>query len=523
MHSKRLRKIKFTIAVIVAITTVVLIGGILILKNNYYWNQKFFHLQSEYVKVKIDYAKKTGNFKNLFLADSSKKISDSKSAVSVPVLLYHGVITDPNWKPDGVNISFSDFESQMFALKEAGYNSISLSDFEDFIQGKKSLPEKSILITFDDGRSDSYFNGDPVLRAMNFKAVMFVITGSSFAPGYEKGNFYLTQAELQKMKESGRWELESHTKNSHGFGKIDGNGNQGHYLSNELWVNDQNRTETGAEYSQRVKNDLLASKEDLKNKLKVTSTAFAYPFGDYGQETQNFPDAESLLRKTVEELFPISFRQWDESEFPANYPGANFKLAKRIDVNSGVSTERLIGILNDSQEKTIPYDDSFALNYGWITGWGKSELQNGLFLTGASETEDSSLTFLNGTFTWIDYSIFSQVSIIKGNSFSVVAHYLDDSNYASCDFSNTGMTLTGRVKGTEQTIKESDANFIFSPGTDLTVGMAIKGNQAFCSLNGKIIVSGTLPQNLSHGGIGFKTWDSSSNNSSILVSNLKIN
>ncbi|MFA5776995.1 MAG: polysaccharide deacetylase family protein [Parcubacteria group bacterium] len=524
MHNKKLKKIKFTITIFVAMAVLAMVGGILIFKNNYYLSQEFLLMQGNFVKAKWEYASYAGGYKNLFTGKLKEKNTEDKQedAQSVPVLLYHGIIEDPNWKPDGVNISLEEFKKQMFTLKKAGYQTITLEDFYSFMQEEKKLPKKSLLITFDDGRSDSFYPSDPIFHALDYNAVMFVITGRSLGKGNEKSVFHLSKTELQGMKATGRWEFGSHTQNGHNTEKIDENGNQGHFMSDKLWLDAQNRLETDEEYTLRIKKDLAASKEDLKNNLGISALAFAYPFGDYGHNTQNNPTSEEIIKNNVSDIFPLSFRQSGASEFPANYAGKDFKLVKRINMDSDISASKLLFILEGNEKKTFPYADSFSEDRGWITGWGKSSLENGLLLTGASESEDSSLTFLGGTFLWRDYSISANAKFIKGNSFSVIGRYISGNNYVSCDFSNFGVSLTERVKGEERIISESAKPLALISGTDLSVGMSTKGDQASCLIEGKALVSGKLSSDLSHGGIGFKTWDNSINNSSILISNLDV-
>lgn len=120
------------------------------------------------------------------------------AAKSVPVLVYHGLIA----KPDKVSTSLEEFKDDMFALKTAGYQTVRLADFQAYIQGKKTLPDKSFLLTFDDARKDSYYPADPILKELHYSAVMFVITDTLDS---KTNRFHLTKSELIKMKNSGRW------------------------------------------------------------------------------------------------------------------------------------------------------------------------------------------------------------------------------------------------------------------------------------------------------------------------------
>jgi peptidoglycan/xylan/chitin deacetylase (PgdA/CDA1 family) len=524
MHELNLKTIKGSLIIIVTAVIFVMVGGITILRGNYYLRSKFVVLEWDFIKTEVAYANQNygGVVSWMFRKDVPNQ--ESGKAKSIPILLYHGVIEDPNWKPDNVNISLSDFRSQMFALKKAGYQTVTLSQFLSFVRGNTELPEKSIMITFDDARKDSFYPVDPVLRTLDYNAVMFVITGRSIGSGNEKNTyFHLSEQELSKMLDSGRWEVGSHTQNGHDTEKIDASGTMGHFLSDRIWLESEGRIETVAEYRKRISDDLLGSKIDLEKNLGIDVLGFAYPFGDYGQNTQNFSDSKKTLNEETSVIFPISFRQTGNYEFPQDYPGKNLYLAKRINMDSSMTQERLLAVLDGGREKSIPYEDSFGSDNGWLVGWGSSELKKGLFLTGASDSEDSSLSFLNGTYSWTDYTVSANVQILKGNSFALVARYIDGNSYVSCDFSPQGVALSGRVNGNETEISESLSISGVEVGKDIPVGISVAGNQASCYIGDKIVTSGIISEKLSHGGIGFKTWDNNVNNSSVLVSTVKVN
>lgn len=509
-----------------------MLGGISLLKNNYYWKAKYFAMQIDYVKEKIAFEEYSHGSLAGWIGSMTEgnvtEASNAPAAQSVPILLYHGVITTPGWKSDGTNISLDDFRSQMFAIKKAGYRSITLAQFLDFMQSGKPLPTKSVLITFDDSRSDSYYPVDPILNVLDYNAVMFVITGRSIGSADSKSTFHLSEDELKKMLASGRWEMASHTQNGHGFVSIDSAGTQeqghliGHFMSDKQWLPAQGRLETDQEYQQRISTDLTASKKDLENNLGIKVLGFAYPFGDYGDDTHNFPGSKDMLNSMVNSLFPLAFRQTDENEYPSNYPGSNFRLIKRIDSNSDLSTDRLLFLLDSSQEKKLPYSDAFSNNAGWLTAWGNSELKNGLLLTRASTTEDSSMTFLNGTFDWTNYQASAKVRLLQGDSFAVVGRFANGNNYVSCDFTSSGATLSQMIGGQETVVVSSDNTIPFTSDQDMQVGIGVSGNIATCYSGGAPAVSGAISPSLNHGGVGFKTWDENVNNSSLLVSDLNV-
>lgn len=94
------------------------------------------------------------------------------SPAAVPVLMYHHVSPTPGL----VTVSPGHFRQHMAGLAEAGYRSIGCDDLEAYLAGRP-LPEKSVLITFDDGYLDNYIHAWPVLREFGLKAVIFLVTG----------------------------------------------------------------------------------------------------------------------------------------------------------------------------------------------------------------------------------------------------------------------------------------------------------------------------------------------------------
>lgn len=517
MLDLQLKNVKFLLTIAAVIVVIGLIWGISSLKGNFYWNQKYLKMQWAYLTMKAEFL--IYQHKNASYAENTS-ISKEKAG-SVPILLYHGVIEDPNWKSDGVNIRLEDFKRQMFELKVAGYETISTKDFLDYLAGKKSLPEKAFLLTFDDGRQDSFYPVDPILRVLGYKAVMNVITGRSFAKNNEWNHFHLTGEELQKMAASGRWEMESHTQNGHDFERIDANGKFGHFLSNKLWLKYEGRLETDQEYERRIRDDLAGAKKDLEQKLGAKVLFFAYPFGDFGTASENFPASREILSRIVREIYPYSFYQARDYDFPANYPG-EFYLIKRINVDSSVSAEQLLSLLNESRARDGNFSDNFKENRGWVAGWGSIDFQNGLMLARSTKEEDSSLAYLNGSFAWTDYSFESSVKILAGRSFALVGRYKDGNNYVSCDFVVDHVAVSRRSRDNEEILAENSLDLGYLKSREVSVGMRANGNDIECLVEGKTITRTKVGSEFLNGGIGFKTWDERLNNSSLLVKEVKV-
>ncbi len=126
-----------------------------------------------------------------------------RSAPGVPVLNYHQV-EDKDGNP--LTLHPEQFAAQMDYLAAEGYTTITIDEMLDAAEHGAPLPEKPVVITFDDGYDDNYTNAYPILKEHGFKATIFLIYDfTDTYPGY------LTWAQIEEMKESGLIRFESHT------------------------------------------------------------------------------------------------------------------------------------------------------------------------------------------------------------------------------------------------------------------------------------------------------------------------
>lgn len=132
---------------------------------------------------------------------NSDEGSRTMENISIPILMYHYVRTvdDPNDKM-GFNLSVTPekFAKDLDYIQSKGYTA---TNFYDIKNGK--LPEKPVILTFDDGYQDFYTNAYPELRKRGMTAVSFVIADRL------DGN-YMTEQELREISDKGI-EIGSHT------------------------------------------------------------------------------------------------------------------------------------------------------------------------------------------------------------------------------------------------------------------------------------------------------------------------
>jgi peptidoglycan/xylan/chitin deacetylase (PgdA/CDA1 family)/glycosyltransferase involved in cell wall biosynthesis len=94
----------------------------------------------------------------------------------IPILVYHRVVAEPaRESKHGIWVTTGQFESHLKSLQRRGFSTITFCDVEDIRLRKRSLPQKPIILTFDDGYEDNYTNALPILQKYRSTAVVFVV------------------------------------------------------------------------------------------------------------------------------------------------------------------------------------------------------------------------------------------------------------------------------------------------------------------------------------------------------------
>lgn len=173
---------------------------------------------------------------------------------AVPILAYHQV----GEEDDIYSVTAGQFEEQMKYLQENGYRAISLEDLFQFYEGTGTLPEKPVIITFDDGYSDNYLTALPIMEKYGMSATVFVV------PSLISTLDYLSWQQVTKMQEQ-RTEIGSHTMSHVGMNEIS--------LKEQRW-------------------EAAESKAVLERQLGTSIRFFAYPYGQLSKEAQQILQEE---------------------------------------------------------------------------------------------------------------------------------------------------------------------------------------------------------------------------------------
>ena len=92
----------------------------------------------------------------------------------IPVLMYHKVGDD---KDNDAVIREDLFREQMKFLKDNGYNPLTMDQLYDYVVNGAAVPEKPVVLTFDDGYADTYSIVYPIMKEYGFPATVFINPG----------------------------------------------------------------------------------------------------------------------------------------------------------------------------------------------------------------------------------------------------------------------------------------------------------------------------------------------------------
>lgn len=443
-----------------------------------------------------------------------KDVSSLPPAQSVPFLMYHGIIVkgDIGIGTGNENTERENFISQMETLKREGYQTISVYEYNLFREGKFTLPPKPIVLTFDDGRKDSFYTVDEILKKLGFKATLFVPTGPT-----ENSKFFLSWNELKKAKKTGRWEIEAHGKYSHEEFVINSKGEKGEYLIYRKYFSNRNELESEEDYKKRVEQDYKDSINDLKTNLGKEPQYYAIPLNDYGNlESSNVNNAFEFNQMLTKKYFKLAFVQSGKLSF-YNFKDTDPYQIKRLDVKNidGNQLLLLLERFNPIVVSQTLVDQKNIENFvkKAILLYGNIDIQDGVKIY---SNNNHSARLLIGNDQWNNYQIKTNIVRKAGTSVSHIVSYQDEENYVELLWSEKSVQLIEKTNGKNKFLLERS----FSTETqEAEISLSIYNGYINASFN-KSIIASNKPVTLKRGYGGLSMWDQES--SEIVVKNFEI-
>lgn len=224
----------------------------------------------------------------------------SAHAARVPgdyvVISYHDIV-DTAVTPDlpiySQTITRSRLIEHFNLLATGGYHPVSLQQIIDAKAGGPPLPEKAVLLTFDDGYRSFYDIVFPLLKLYNFPAIQAVVGSWMDVPAGGQvpyGNTtlprerFLTWEQVRTLDESPLVEIASHTYRLHYGVKGNPMGNEQAASVTSIWA-PQTGYESEATYLQRIHDDMARTRQQFQTHLGRSPRIMVWPYGAYSKAT----------------------------------------------------------------------------------------------------------------------------------------------------------------------------------------------------------------------------------------------
>ena len=229
----------------------------------------------------------------------------------VPVLTYHNLAEQAKGR---LVLAAASFREQMRYLKTSGYRVVSLADFIEFTRLNRQLPQKAVVLTFDDGYRAFKDLAYPVLKEMGFTGTLFIYTDWVGA-----GRGALGWSDLRELAAEG-FDIQAHTKTHADLRRALG--------------------ETEAQYARRMQAELEQPQELFNKNLGRRSRVLAYPYGRW---------EEGLLPKVREYGYVAAFsvRRQGNASFVRPLAG------HRSQIYSEMTLDDFVKNLNVFQEENL--------------------------------------------------------------------------------------------------------------------------------------------------------------------------
>ena len=213
-----------------------------------------------------------------FRAETLQTSAVTSDSVTLPILMYHQISEKPGRLGTYV-ISPEEFEHDCKLISEMGFETVTVNDLIAYTQGKGTLPQKPIMLTFDDGYESDYVYAFPVLKRYGMRAVSSTV--GSYTELYSGDVIkhidysHLNWDQMREMQGSGVFEFQNHSYDLHRY-------------SDERKGCRKSASETVWQYDKLIREDIRHAQELFLKNLGSKATCFTYPFGSVDERLRKY-------------------------------------------------------------------------------------------------------------------------------------------------------------------------------------------------------------------------------------------
>lgn len=212
----------------------------------------------------------------VFAVKIAVKVYAKTEGEKLTVIMYHSVLKDESQHGEYV-ISPVELEKDLKYLNDNGYTTVTSGELIDFVYSKKPLPDKPVMLTFDDGSLNNYTYVLPLLEKYNMKAVFSVVgsfcdreqTQTRRSDAYS----YINWDEVKALYQSGKVDIACHSYNFHSLSERKG-----------AAIKDG---ESYKEYRSAFLSDTNKFLNEAEEKAGAVPDIYAYPYGFMSEESKN--------------------------------------------------------------------------------------------------------------------------------------------------------------------------------------------------------------------------------------------
>ncbi len=418
-------------------------------------------------------------------------------------------------------ISTESLDNQLKALKENGYVTITQQDVLDYYKNGKVLPEKALLLLFEDGRTDTAIFSQKIMEEYNYKATML-----TYADKFSKiDSKFLMPKDLKKLVKSTYWELGTNGYRLEYINVFDKEENYlgeltsiefsklsntirreyNHYLMD--YIRDENNIpkETYSELNNRIDYDYEKLYEVYNKELGEVPQLYALMHSNTGSFGTN-EKVSYINEMWIKELFSMNLNREGSS---LNTKESSVYDLTRIQPQAFWSTNHLLMRIWDDTKENINFvigDEKRAKSFQKING--EVEFKDDTIIL-------TSLPKAQGTIKLIDSDDYKNINLsveLNGNIIGSQAVYLrannDLKNNLKFKIINNTVEITESINGKEELIYSKDLNvdrdieyIDINEAGNKKVNIKLNGNKLDVTLDGEIIVDGLEVKHLGEGSI----------------------
>ena len=228
-------------------------------------------------------------------------LASARDRGELTILSYHEIADKADALTPTYAVSPTNFLRQMDWLRNHGYRFVSIDDVLASRAGKRPLPDRAVLVTFDDAYQSVYVHAWPVLKMFRIPAVVSVV-GSWLEqkelvdvdgkPQPRKA--MISWEALREMVQSGLVEVGSHSWDLHRGIVANPQGNLQPAATNRRWLPEQNRHEDEVAYRRRIEADLSRSVAEIRARTGKAPRVITWPYGRYNATTVSVAEGLGL-------------------------------------------------------------------------------------------------------------------------------------------------------------------------------------------------------------------------------------